>query len=253
MKEDSFTVLGVPVYPARLEDTLTFLLEKTSASISGVGYIIFRDVHGVIRCQDDPAFLNAHKQALRVCPDGMPLVWLGRRKGHKQIERVYGPDLMRGLMKATQSGNRTHFLYGGKPGVAENLQKKLESQFPGVKIVGIQTPPFGPLSLEEIQALRKKMEQVSPDFFWVGLSTPKQELFMQTYSSQLNTGIMFGVGAAFDYLSGEVKEPPVWVQRSGFQWLWRIAQEPKRLAGRYFNTVPRFLWLLLKEKVSQSR
>ena len=245
MNTEPFSVLGVPVYPGNLQETVGFLLDHTNKKQNG--YVIFRDVHGIVRCQDDPEFLRAHKQALRVCPDGMPLVWLGRRQGHKDMGRVYGPDLMRALMEATQSGEKTHYLYGGKPGVAARLQKQLEAQFPGVKIVGIQTPPFGPLSPAEEAELRSELERVRPDFFWVGLSTPKQEFFMQTYSERLDAGILFGVGAAFDYLSGEVKEPPVWVRKSGIQWFWRICQEPRRLAGRYLHTVPRFLWLLARE------
>ncbi len=246
MNAKPFPVLGVPVYPGNLEETVDFLLNHVEQNRKG--YVIFRDVHGIVRCQDDPDFLRAHEEALRVCPDGMPLVWLGRRQGHSDMGRVYGPDLMRALMKATQSGERTHFLYGGKPGVAERLQSQLESQFPGVQIIGIKTPPFGPLSHAEEEELFSELERLRPDFFWVGLSTPKQEFFMQTYSDRLDAGILFGVGAAFDYLSGEVKEPPVWVRKSGIQWFWRICQEPRRLAGRYLRTVPRFLCLLVREK-----
>ena len=249
MMNEQYKVLGVPVNPITLDGAVTFLLEKTSAPKFQVGFVIFRDVHGLIRCQDDAKLLKIHQNSLLVCPDGMPLVWIGRLKGYKKMTRVYGPDLMRSLMHATRDGKKTHFLYGGKPGVADLLKKHLESQYPGVRIVGVFTPPFGSLSEADTQALQESIQQLQPDFFWVGLSTPKQEYFMQEYLECLDIKVMLGVGAAFDYLSGEVKEPPVWVQRIGLQWLWRIGQEPGRLAGRYAQTVPRFLWLLFKEQL----
>ncbi|MDF3129310.1 WecB/TagA/CpsF family glycosyltransferase [Kiritimatiellaeota bacterium B1221] len=221
------------------------------ASEGKKGYVIFRDVHGVVRCQDDPEFLRVHQEATLVCPDGMPLVWIGKRRGYKEMGRVYGPDMMRELMNATRDGSATHYLYGGKEGVAEQLKTSLESQYPGVKIVGTCCPPFAPLSPEKVAELQTTLSELKPDFFWVGLSTPKQEFFMNEYLPKLETTVMLGVGAAFDYLSGAVKEPPTWIQRSGFQWLYRICSEPRRLFGRYLNTVPRFLWLLSKESLQK--
>lgn len=239
--QDAFELLSIPVHPLNLQQGLQEILAL--AINKNKGYVIFRDVHGVVRSQEDPAFLKTHLNAALVCPDGMPLVWIGRRKGFKNMGRVYGPDLMRAVMDATRDGSATHFLYGGKEGVAETLKSKLESRFPGVRIVGCFCPAFGPLPPEQFQKLQHQVSGSRPDFFWVGLSTPKQEFFMQDYLHQLDTTVMLGVGAAFDYLSGTVKEPPVWIQRSGFQWLHRILCEPRRLFSRYLKTIPRFLWL----------
>ena len=250
MIPDPLLVLSTPIHPLHLKQAREILLERVSSKQKTS--CIFRDVHGVVRCQDDPAFLEAHQKATLVCPDGMPLVWIARRRGHQEAGRVYGPDMMREMMSATTDGTISHFLYGGKPGVADQLKQTLEEQYPGVNIVGTYCPPFGPLGEEEEAQLTSVLRELQPDLFWVGLSTPKQEFFMQQYLSDLDTTVMLGVGAAFDYLSGAVSEPPVWIQRSGFQWLYRICSEPRRLFGRYLKTIPRFLYCLSKEKRKRS-
>lgn len=125
---------------------------------------------------------------------GMPLVWIGRRRGLQGVGRVYGPDLMRFLMGATRDGSATHYLFGGRPGVAKILRSSLQQRFTGVRIVGTYTPPFGPMSGEQLDALREDVARVKPDLFWVGLSTPKQELFMADQLANLDTKIMLGVG-----------------------------------------------------------
>ena len=245
-----FLVLRVPVHPVNLANTVEFLCAQAGGNDPQKGWVIFRDIHGVVRCQDDPEFLKTHLNAMLVCPDGMPLVWIGKRRGHKSIGRVYGPDLMRGLMEATRDGQARHYLYGGKPGVVEILKMELEKSHPGVNIVGAKTPPFGPLSQEERNDLQQDVAKTNPHFFWVGLGTPKQEFFMADMLEELDVNIMLGVGAAFDYLSGQVNEPPAWIRKSGFQWLARICQEPGRLAGRYLQTVPRFVYLYLRESIT---
>jgi N-acetylglucosaminyldiphosphoundecaprenol N-acetyl-beta-D-mannosaminyltransferase len=238
----TFDVLGVPVRALDLPRAIAWFLDRAARREKAIA--IFRDVHGVVRCQDDPDFLRIHREAALVCPDGMPLVWLGRRRGHRDMGRVYGPDLMRALFEATRDGSASHFLFGGKAGVAERLKQSLEQQYPGCRIAGIWTPPFGPMTDGEDASLRATLADCRPDFFWVGLGTPKQERFMDASLDRLDATVFLGVGAAFDYLSGEVREPPAWLRRLGLQWLARIFQEPRRLFHRYLVTVPRFLALL---------
>lgn len=242
---ETFEVLGVPVHATSLPECTGHLIERARSGKKG--WVIFRDVHGVVRCRDEPDFLDIHRRAFRVCPDGMPLVWIGKRRGHPRMGRVYGPDLMRSLMEATRDGSKTHYLYGGAPGVAERLRKRLENNFPGVRIVGTACPPYGPLSETEIADLKQSLHTIRPDFFWVGLSTPKQERFMADHLEHLDTTVMLGVGAAFDYLSGGVREPPAWLRKSGFQWLARICQEPRRLLRRYLYVIPRFCFLYFQD------
>jgi N-acetylglucosaminyldiphosphoundecaprenol N-acetyl-beta-D-mannosaminyltransferase len=136
----------------------------------------------------------------------------------------------------------SHFLYGGVPGVAEELRRQLETRFPGLKIVGTYTPPFRPLDPAERDDLQQRLRESPPDFFWVGLSTPKQERFMAQYMSVLpEAKIFIGVGAAFDLLTKRVRQAPRWMQSAGLEWFFRLTQEPRRLAKRYLVNNPLFL------------
>jgi len=205
-------------------------------------------VHGIMEAQDDEDVRRILNAAFLCTPDGMPTVWMGRMAGHSNISRVYGPDLMLALMEATQNKPVRHFLYGGGDGVAEDLRTKLEMRFPGVLITGTFTPPFRPLNQQETCELQQKVGAAGADIFWVGLSTPKQERFMSEYLDKLDTSVMVGVGAAFDFHAGRVRQAPKWIQRSGLEWAYRALQEPKRLLRRYLNIVPRFLFLLIHRK-----
>jgi N-acetylglucosaminyldiphosphoundecaprenol N-acetyl-beta-D-mannosaminyltransferase len=136
----------------------------------------------------------------------------------------------------------THFLYGGKPGVAEELKHNLEQWFPNIQIVGTFTPPFRPLEAHEEAELQDLMTRVRPDVIWVGLSTPKQERFMSEFVSRLPFGVMIGVGAAFDIHTGRLKDAPDWIKKAGLQWMHRVWQEPGRLWKRYLVNNSCFLW-----------
>ena len=135
-----------------------------------------------------------------------------------------------------------HFLYGGAPGVAEQLRTALLARFPGLQIMGTYTPPYRALSEAESGELKDRIALLEPDLFWVGLSTPKQELFMARYGHDLAVKIMLGVGAAFDIHSGNLRDAPAWMKNSGLQWCHRLLQEPRRLWKRYCFNNPQFLW-----------
>jgi N-acetylglucosaminyldiphosphoundecaprenol N-acetyl-beta-D-mannosaminyltransferase len=233
-------VLGVGVSVLNLDAALSTLI---SARTTGRrGYVCVTGVHGVIESQADPDLRRIHNRSLLTTPDGMPMVWMGRLAGHRAMDRVYGPDLMERVFAWSQSSGATHFLFGGGEGVAPLLRSRLEARFPGVRIVGTHTPPFRPMTDGEVDALASELRETRPDFFWVGLSTPKQERFMATHLDRLPVGVMLGVGAAFDFHAGRVSQAPRWIQRSGFEWLYRTCQEPRRLAKRYFRNNPLFLW-----------
>jgi N-acetylglucosaminyldiphosphoundecaprenol N-acetyl-beta-D-mannosaminyltransferase len=138
-----------------------------------------------------------------------------------------------------------HFFYGGAPGVAELLRDKLTERFPGLQVAGCYTPPFRPLSTTDLQSFQEQIHCLQPDILWVGLSTPKQEKFMAQYLTQLEVTLMVGVGAAFDFHCGRIKQAPRWIQRSGLEWFYRLCSEPRRLAGRYLRNNPRFVWKVL--------
>jgi N-acetylglucosaminyldiphosphoundecaprenol N-acetyl-beta-D-mannosaminyltransferase len=241
-----FSVLGVQVSALNLPTAVRLCLERIRAG--GKGYICVRDVHGVVRSQDDPELLHIHNNSFLTTPDGMPLVWLGRRAGFSDVDRVYGPDLLLALCDAGRKDGVRHFFYGGETGVAKALQEKLCERFPGLEVVGTFTPPFRPLNQAEGDSLVAKVAACQPDIIWVGLSTPKQERFMAEWIGRLDAKLMIGVGAAFDFHSGRIKQAPRWIQRSGFEWLYRITQDPQRLLKRYWVNNTKFLWLLVTRR-----
>jgi N-acetylglucosaminyldiphosphoundecaprenol N-acetyl-beta-D-mannosaminyltransferase len=205
--------------------------------------------HGLTEAQRDPQLRKIYNDALLTTPDGMPLVWLGP----PGAERVYGPDLMLAVCDSGRGCSLRHFLYGGVPGVAEELQRRLTARFPGVEIVGTFTPPFRELSSTEFDALQAQIARLRPDVIWVGLSSPKQEKFMAQHWRQLDAGVLVGVGAAFDFHSGRVRQAPRWIQRSGFEWLFRLGTEPRRLGPRYLTTTPLFVFRVLMQRVGVKR
>ena len=240
MQIEKVNVLGVGISVLDQERAREFLFDALRGGTRG--YVAVTGVHGVSEAQHDRELKHILNDALLNTPDGMPMVWMGKLQGHPSIERVYGPDLMLNLCEHSIAHGFSHFLYGSAPGVAEQLQQELESRFPGLKIVGTYTPPFRRLNDVELRDLQERVRLARPDFFWVGLSTPKQEQFMAQYMSILpEAKILIGVGAAFDLLIGRVRQAPRWMQRSGLEWLFRLTQEPRRLAKRYLVNNPLFI------------
>jgi N-acetylglucosaminyldiphosphoundecaprenol N-acetyl-beta-D-mannosaminyltransferase len=205
------------------------------------GYVCVTGVHGVMEAQEDATLRRILNQAFLCTPDGMPMVWMGRLRGHREMSRVYGPDLMLKVCAWSEKSGCRHFFFGGAPGVAEQLREKLQATFPDLQVVGCYTPPFRPLNVEEVKQLQEMVRAAQPDILWVGLSTPKQEKFMAEFLPRLDVTLMIGVGAAFDFHSGRVKQAPRWMQRTGLEWFYRLCQEPGRLAKRYLRNNPLFV------------
>jgi N-acetylglucosaminyldiphosphoundecaprenol N-acetyl-beta-D-mannosaminyltransferase len=234
-------VLGVGVSVLNLPLATRLIVEAVKEKHRG--YITVTGVHGVMESQDSEEVRRIHNRAFLVTPDGMPMVWLGRLNGHREMSRVYGPDLMLEVFAVSAQHGLRHFFYGGANGAATELKRRMEQRFPGVQIVGVYEPPFRPLTTEEAAALEAQVHAARPDIVWVGLSTPKQEKFMAEYLPRLDTTLMIGVGAAFDFHAGRVRQAPRWMQRSGLEWFYRLCAEPRRLWRRYCRNNPRFLWL----------
>jgi N-acetylglucosaminyldiphosphoundecaprenol N-acetyl-beta-D-mannosaminyltransferase len=212
-------------------------------------FICVRDAHGIVASRRDPALRAAHRHAGLVTPDGMPLVWLCRRAGFKHVDRVYGPDLLLALCEHSVVRGYRHFFYGGGGGVAEELAARLQQRFPGLVVAGTFSPPFRDLKNEEETEIDRLINDSRTDIVWVGLSTPKQEMWMARRREQLLAPVLIGIGAAFDFHSGRKRQAPYWVQRSGFEWLFRMAVEPRRLLRRYAATVPEFLWMVALQQL----
>ena len=231
-------ILGVGLSVLNLQTALTAIAEVVRERRKG--YICVTGVHGVMEAQDDANFKKILNAAFLCTPDGMPMVWAGKLNGQREMNRVYGPDLMLDVCAWSETSGAKHFFYGGADGVAELLAQKLKLKFPKLEIVGTFTPPFRALNTDEEKKLREQVAATQPDIFWIGLSTPKQEKFMAEFLPKLDTTLMIGVGAAFDFHSGRVKQAPRWMQRSGLEWFYRLCSEPRRLAKRYFKNNPLF-------------
>jgi N-acetylglucosaminyldiphosphoundecaprenol N-acetyl-beta-D-mannosaminyltransferase len=210
-------------------------------------YVCITGVHGVMESQRDASLRQIHNRAGLVTPDGMPLVWLSWLMGFPHVERVYGPDLLLATCQYGALKGYRHFFYGGAPGVAERLVRRLQARIPELQVAGIESPPFRPLTPDEEQTEAARINTTRPDIVWVGISTPKQELWMARHVGRLVAPVLIGVGAAFDFHSGVKRQAPRWMQRSGLEWLFRLTTEPRRLWRRYLINNPWFLWLILHQ------
>ena len=185
-----------------------------------------------MRCALNGAVVNT--------PDGMPLTWVGRLRGFREMDRVFGPEFMLAVCRLPVERGYRNFLLGGKPGVAERRSDHLASLFPGLVIAGTFTPPFGSLSHELEQEMLTAVQRPKPHIVWVGPGAPKQERFMAQWFGRFQAPLLVGVGAAFDFHTGGLRDSPRWVKRAGLQWLHRLIQEPRRLWRRYLRTNPAF-------------
>jgi N-acetylglucosaminyldiphosphoundecaprenol N-acetyl-beta-D-mannosaminyltransferase len=239
-------ILGVEVSainPGMASDTIAAWIDSDARE-----YVCVRDVHGVVASLDDPELRMIHNRAGMVTPDGMPLVWVGRRAGADWMRRVYGPDLLLSVCEKSSEQGWSHFFYGAAEGVPDELAGRLADRYPGLKVVGTFSPPYRQLTADEVVETADMINSSGADIVWVGLSSPKQERWMAQFRPLLEARVMIGIGAAFDIHAGNVPQAPRWMQRSGFEWFFRLIIEPRRLWRRYLVSIPRFLWRILLQK-----
>ncbi len=237
-------VLGVRISAINMAMALDEIERWVSTGESH--YVCVTGVHGVMESQQDPELREIHNRSGLTTPDGMPMVWAGRRAGASWMSRVYGPDLMLSVCERAAERGWTSYFYGGKEGVPERLAERLQERFPGFKVVGLESPPFRPLSADEDEAVVGRINAAAPDLVWVGLSTPKQERWMAGHVGRIQAPAVLGVGAAFDIHAGTLRQAPAWVQRRGLEWLYRLYREPRRLWRRYVSIIPRFVLAILR-------
>jgi N-acetylglucosaminyldiphosphoundecaprenol N-acetyl-beta-D-mannosaminyltransferase len=237
---DDQPVLGVPLALTDYEQTLDWI-DGTVAS-SGRGYVCVAAVHTVMASQEDPELRDAVLGSDLTVPDGQPLVWAMNALGHDLPSRVYGPDLMdRACARAARTGLR-FYLYGGRDqGALVQLARNLRLRHPGLQIVGGYAPPFRELSSDEEERIARDINASGADVVWVGIGVPKQEKWMARMRDSLEAPVLVGVGAAFDFHAGLQPQAPGWMQRGGLEWAFRLANEPRRLFGRYARYNPRFV------------
>lgn len=244
---ERFAVLGVSVAAVQIPQVVSQMEEWIRAR-DRCHYIAVTGMHGVTEAQHDALFKRVLNSADLVVPDGMPLVWLARTKGHLLRRRVYGPELMDTFYTQSVTRGYRHFLYGGGPGVPEKLAAALCKKHPGLNIVGTLSPAFRSLTPEEDQQLLAQINDAHPDIVWVGLSTPKQERWMFEHRDRLNAAVLVGVGAAFDFGAGLKGQAPPWMREHGLEWFFRLSQEPRRLWRRYLVYGSKFMyWVALEQ------
>jgi N-acetylglucosaminyldiphosphoundecaprenol N-acetyl-beta-D-mannosaminyltransferase len=242
----SFEVLGVHVEAVQIPDVVNqmkdWIAERRMSHC-----IAFAGLHGIAVANKDSQYAFILNSADLVVPDGMPLVWLGRLYGHCIHRRVYGPEVMETFCRETGSQYR-HFFYGGAAGVAETLAASLRERF-HIVVAGTCSPPFRDLTEDEDQTLVDRVHEAAPDVLWLGLGTPKQERWMHERRTRLRVPVFLGVGAAFDFNSGKIRQAPEWLRENGLEWLFRLLIEPRRLWKRYLVTIPSAIWSISLEIV----
>ena len=236
---ERYGVLGVwidAVDPGRARDAIEGWIARGER-----GYVCLSNVHTVMEARNDEALRAIVNGAALAVPDGMPLVWVGRLRGRRDVRRVYGPDLTLQLCERAAGRGYRCFFYGGAPGVAEQLAQTLSRRFPTLRVVGAEAPPFRPLTPQEDDEAVGRINAARPDIVFVGLGCPKQERWMAAHRGHLHASALLGVGAAFDFHTGRVPQAPRWMMRVGLEWLFRLGQEPRRLGYRYLVYNPLFL------------
>jgi N-acetylglucosaminyldiphosphoundecaprenol N-acetyl-beta-D-mannosaminyltransferase len=246
----SFQMLGVRVDALQIRDAVHQMRSWIDDREPKTRFVAVTGMHGIAEARENSQFRQILNAADLVVPDGMPLVWVGRVKGHALRHRVCGSELMTRFCQET-GNNYRHFFYGGAAGVAEELAQTLHEKH-GIIVAGTYTPPFRPLSKDQEKEFTCLLERASPDVLWVGLSTPKQEKWIYEHRSNFTVPVMLGVGAAFDMNSGKLQRAPKWMRDCGLEWLFRLASEPRRLWRRYLVTIPKTACFVCLELLSSA-
>lgn len=241
------TLLGVEIdtYPL---DVFMQKLEEQMRRGKGA-YVVTPNVDHIVRLKTDVEFREVYRQASFVVPDGTPLLWASRWLGKPLPERITGADLFPRLSARAAETGHSIFLLGATHSVCERVIARLRREHPKIKIAGHYSPPFGfEKCRDEMEKIVRTLKQAKPDVVFAALGTPKQEKLIFQLRTRVSVKLFLGVGAAFDFYSGEKKRAPAWLQKAGLEWAFRLAHEPGRLWKRYLVDDSRFFWWVAKEK-----
>ena len=252
---------------SRVEETILFGVRFSNLTFDGLcrwldaqialktpAYVVTPNVDHVCRLHHDTEFQEAYAHAALRLPDGVPLMWCARLLGRPLREKLSGSDLVPRLTAyAAEKGYRVFFL-GAAEGVAEEAAAKLREIHPALKVAGCFSPPLGfekseAQNLEAVRCVRKS----EADICFVALGSPKQESWLLENAASMRVPVVVGIGAGLDFVAGRVRRAPVWLQRLGCEWIWRLVHEPRRLWRRYLVHDSHFFILLLKEFVRHMR
>lgn len=232
-------ILGVNIAAVDMRWLLNFT-DKNIKELSG-DYMCVSNVHTTVTAWEDKEYRKIQNGGIMAIPDGVPLVILSQKRGFPQTSRTDGPEYMLQILKMSEKRGYRHFFYGSTQETLEKMRKVIERDYPKVQIAGMYSPPFRPLTEAEDMGIIQMINKAEADFVWIGLGAPKQERFMAAHQGKVH-GLMIGIGAGFDYLSGNIKRAPMWMQKCSLEWFYRMMQEPRRLFWRYVRTNSIFLW-----------
>jgi N-acetylglucosaminyldiphosphoundecaprenol N-acetyl-beta-D-mannosaminyltransferase len=248
----SFFVLGVRLDAMQIPEVVQEIEGWIEEGKEG-GFIAVANTHVVMESQQDVSFKQLINSADLCVPDGMPLIWCGRLRGHSLRRRVYGPELMLTFCRETVTKGYRHFFYGGAADALNELVERLRESCPGIQIAGAYSPPFRPLTREEDDEIIERINLARSDVLWVGLGCPKQERWIHDHRERLKVAAMVAVGQAFDLLSGRKKPAPTWMSENGLEWVYRLIQEPRRLWRRYLVYNTKFIYSISLELLGVKR
>lgn len=242
-------ILGTSLTVQRFDDAIDRFLRAAQDRSPFRAH--FCTVHTVVAARTDEDLRAAFDSAEMLAMDGMPLVWVARRRGATTAERVCGPDVMLALADRGRNTGLRHYFLGGAKGVPEALAASMSKRFPGLIVAGASSPPFGPFDWVQNEAILAAVNATRPDVLWIGLGSPRQEVWAAENQRRLDVPIVLPVGAAFDFYSGRIRRAPRWMRSRGLEWLFRLAMDPRRLAWRYLRTNIQFVWLVAADTVKR--
>lgn len=234
-------VIGVPITATNMVDSLGVISERLDEMRGG--YVCVSNAHTCVMAHDDPAYWEVQAGSVMTVPDGKPLSVIGRRSA-PTMDRVTGPDLMRDVFAASSRYGWHHYFYGSTQQNLDALSEALRHDCPDLEVVGMEPSVFRPLTDDEKEGLALRINQSGADFVWVALGAPRQEVLCSDLKGKVHA-LMIGVGGAFNILAGITPEAPRWMQNTGFEWLYRLIQEPGRLIKRYLTTNTKFIFYQL--------
>lgn len=240
-------IFGIPFVASTLEAAAAHLAQRAVTTTTPC-LVAHSDVHVLTRILHEKDYGAGLAQFDYICPDGMPIVWLMRRK-KADAHRLYGPDMMEQMWSISAANGLRHFLLGGSEEAVALLREKLGARYEGAQVVGHYCPPMGEWPDGTHEEIFRRIRESGANCVWVGLGCPKQERWMFTHRAQLPPALYFGVGAAFNFHAGLVKQAPKWIRSHGLEWLYRLCKEPRRLFKRYLVHNTRFLWYCLTKKI----
>jgi N-acetylglucosaminyldiphosphoundecaprenol N-acetyl-beta-D-mannosaminyltransferase len=223
------------------EELYQYVVETLKVNKIEESYITVNNVHTMVEGYWHSSFQAIINNGYLSLPDGKPLEIVGKLKGNKNISRLFGPTVFEKFIDWGRKDGMSHFFFGSSEETLQKLKLAVEKKYPGTKISGMISPPYKPFEEWDNEEFIQAINTAKPDFIWIGLGAPKQEHWMYQHYKSMNKGIMFGIGAGFDYLAGNTKHAPQWMKNVSLEWLYRLIQEPRRLWKRYLITIPQFI------------